>query len=81
MIPIFVSRVFVPGSGVDEDPVTGSAHCVLTSYWAKELGRDSFTAYQASARGGYLSCRLVGDKAVLSGQCVTVVEGVFHLGR
>jgi predicted PhzF superfamily epimerase YddE/YHI9 len=74
-----ISRVFVPGAGVDEDSVTGSAHCVLTAYWAEQLGRNSFTAYQASARGGYLGCRLEGDRAWLSGKCVTVVEGVFHL--
>ena len=74
-----VSRVFVPGAGVDEDSVTGSAHAVLTPYWAADLGRDSFTAYQASARGGYLGCRLDGDRAWLSGQCFTVVEGLFRL--
>jgi PhzF family phenazine biosynthesis protein len=74
-----VSRVFVPGGGVDEDSVTGSAHAVLTPYWAKRLGRDNFTAYQASARGGHVGCRLDGDKAWLSGQCVTVVEGQFTL--
>lgn len=76
-----VSRVFVPGAGVDEDSVTGSAHSVLTPFWAKRLGRDSFTAYQASKRGGYLSCRLDGDRAVLTGHCVTVVEGSFALAR
>lgn len=74
-----VSRVFVPGAGVDEDSVTGSAHAVLTPYWAAELGRDNFTAYQASARGGYLGCRLEGDRVWLSGQCFTVVKGVFSL--
>jgi PhzF family phenazine biosynthesis protein len=74
-----VSRVFVPGAGVDEDSVTGSAHAVLTPYWAAELGRDSFTAHQASARGGYLGCRLDGDRAWLSGQCFTVVKGTFSL--
>ncbi len=74
-----VSRVFVPGAGVDEDPVTGSSHAVLTPYWAGLLGRDSFTAYQASERGGHLTCRLDGDRAWLSGQCVTVVEGVFRV--
>ncbi len=73
-----ISRVFVPGCGVDEDSVTGSAHAVLTPYWTGVLGRDSFTAYQASARGGHVGCRLDGDKAVLSGKCVTVVEGVFR---
>ena len=74
-----VSRVFVPGGGVDEDSVTGSAHAVLTPFWAARLGRDSFTAHQASARGGDLTCRLEGDRAWLGGHCVTVVEGRFYL--
>lgn len=74
-----VSRVFVPGGGVDEDSVTGSAHAVLTPYWARRLGRDSFTAHQASQRGGDLTLRLDGDKAWLGGPCVTVVEGAFYL--
>ena len=74
-----VSRVFVPGGGVDEDSVTGSAHAALTPFWAEKLGRDSFTAHQASARGGDLACRLDGDKAWLGGNCVTVVEGSFYL--
>lgn len=74
-----VSRVFVPGAGVDEDSVTGSAHAVLTPYWASMLGRDRFTAYQASARGGFLGCHLDGDRVWLSGHCFTVVKGVFSL--
>jgi predicted PhzF superfamily epimerase YddE/YHI9 len=74
-----VSRVFVPGAGVDEDPVTGSAHAVLTPFWAKRLGRESFTAYQASPRGGYLTCRLDGARVWLEGHCVTVVEGKFYV--
>jgi PhzF family phenazine biosynthesis protein len=74
-----VSRVFVPGVGVDEDPVTGSAHAVSVPYWAKRLGRDSFTAFQASRRGGRLSCRLDGDRVILGGTCVTVIEGTFFL--
>jgi predicted PhzF superfamily epimerase YddE/YHI9 len=74
-----VSRVFVPGGGVDEDSVTGSAHAVLTPYWAQRLGRTSFTAHQASTRGGDLTLRLDGDKAWLGGPCVTVVEGCFYL--
>jgi PhzF family phenazine biosynthesis protein len=74
-----VSRVFVPGGGVDEDSVTGSAHAVLTPYWVKRLGRESFTAHQASARGGDLTLRLDGDRAWLGGPCVTVVEGSFYL--
>jgi len=73
-----VSRVFVPAAGVDEDSVTGSAHAVLTPFWAARLGRDRFTAHQASARGGDLVCRLDGDRAWLGGQCVTVVEGKFY---
>ena len=74
-----VSRVFVPGGGVDEDPVTGAAHATLTPFWTERLGRDSFTAHQASARGGDVGCRREGDRAILSGGCVTVVEGTFHL--
>jgi predicted PhzF superfamily epimerase YddE/YHI9 len=74
-----VSRVFVPGAGVDEDSVTGSAHAVLTPFWAPRLGRDSFTAHQASARGGDLACRLEGELAWLGGNCVTVVEGTFYV--
>jgi predicted PhzF superfamily epimerase YddE/YHI9 len=74
-----VSRVFVPGGGVDEDSVTGSAHAALTPFWAARLGRERFTAHQASARGGDLVCRLDGERAWLGGQCVTVVEGTFYL--
>jgi len=74
-----ISRVFVPGGGGDEDSVTGSAHAVLTPYWAGQLGRDSFTAYQASQRGGYVNCRHDGERAWLGGKCVTVVEGMFRL--
>jgi PhzF family phenazine biosynthesis protein len=74
-----VSRVFVPGGGVDEDSVTGSAHAALTPYWARRLGRETFTAHQASTRGGDLTLRLDGSKAWLGGPCVTVVEGRFYL--
>lgn len=74
-----VSRVFVPGGGVDEDSVTGSAHAALTPFWAAKLERDQFTAHQASRRGGDLTCRLEGDRAWLGGPCITVVEGTFHL--
>jgi PhzF family phenazine biosynthesis protein len=74
-----VSRAFAPGAGVDEDPVTGSAHSVLVPYWANRLGRHHFTAYQASRRGGYLDCRADGDRVILGGQCVTVIEGSFLL--
>ena len=74
-----VSRVFTPFFDIPEDPVTGSAHAVMVPYWAERFGRERFTAFQASARGGHLGCRLDGDRVVLSGQCVTVIEGVFIL--
>ena len=72
-----VSRVFVPGAGVAEDSVTGSAHAALTPFWAKRLGQAEFSAFQASRRGGRLTCRLDGDTAWLGGPCVTVVTGEF----
>lgn len=75
----FVSRVFVPGSGVDEDPVTGSAHAALTPFWADRLGKSDLSAFQASPRGGELSCRLEEERVWLSGGCVTVIEGEFIL--
>jgi PhzF family phenazine biosynthesis protein len=71
------SRVFVPAWGVDEDPVTGSAHAALAPFWADRLGRTSFTAWQASKRGGRIDCRLAGERAILGGRCVTVIEGTF----
>lgn len=74
-----VSRVFAPGAGIDEDPVTGSAHAVLVPYWAGRLGRDRFTAYQASPRGGHVACEAAGDRVILGGKCVTVIEGEFLL--
>lgn len=74
-----VTRAFAPGGGTDEDPVTGSAHAVIVPYWAKRLGRDHLTAHQASQRGGRLTCRLEGDRVVLGGTCVTVIEGSFLL--
>jgi len=73
------SRVFVPYLGIDEDPVTGSAHAALVPYWAERLGRNEFTAVQASARSGVLNCRLEGDRAVLGGHCQTVIVGQFQL--
>ncbi len=74
-----VSRVFVPYLGVDEDPVTGSAHAALTPYWAGRLGRNEFTALQASARTGLVHCHLDGDRVMLRGQCHTVIAGQFQL--
>ncbi len=69
----FVSRFFAPGSGIDEDPVTGSAHTCLAPFWAKRLGKTEMTGYQASARGGIVKVRLQGDRVTLIGQAVTVL--------
>ncbi|MEO8370271.1 MAG: PhzF family phenazine biosynthesis protein [Candidatus Solibacter sp.] len=69
----FVSRFFAPGSGIDEDPVTGSAHTALGPYWAKILGKNEMIAYQASARGGVVRVALKGDRVLLGGQAVTVM--------
>ncbi len=74
-----VSRVFTDYFDIPEDPVTGSAHAVMVPYWAEKLGRDSLSAFQASKRGGHVGCTLAGDRVVLRGQCVTVIEGVFTL--
>jgi len=74
-----VSRVFVSYLGIDEDPVTGSAHAALAPYWSKRLQRGEFTALQASARTGIVHCRLEGDRAILGGQCQTVIVGQFQL--
>jgi PhzF family phenazine biosynthesis protein len=71
----FVSRFFAPGAGVDEDPVTGSAHCCLAPYWSLELGRDDLTGYQASSRGGVVRTVWAGDRVQLSGQAVIVFRG------
>jgi PhzF family phenazine biosynthesis protein len=73
------SRVFAAGAGIDEDPVTGSAHNVSGPYWAERLDKRELTAWQASARGGYLTARLEGERVVLVGKCVTVVEGVMRI--
>jgi PhzF family phenazine biosynthesis protein len=70
----FVSRFFAPRVGVPEDPVTGSAHCCLTPYWAARLGKTEMTAFQASARGGVVKVALRGDRVWLSGQAVTVLK-------
>jgi PhzF family phenazine biosynthesis protein len=71
----FVSRFFAPAVGVNEDPVTGSAHCCLGPYWKEVLGKETLSAYQASKRGGELSVRVAGDRVVLGGRAVTVLEG------
>ena len=71
----FVSRFFAPQGGIDEDPVTGSAHCALADFWSKRTGRTDFRAYQCSARGGVVFARLDGDRVHLGGQAVTVLRG------
>jgi PhzF family phenazine biosynthesis protein len=71
----FVSRFFAPGSGVDEDPVTGSAHCALAPFWSERFGRTEMTGYQASRRGGTVHVRLEGDRVVLGGHAITVLRG------
>jgi PhzF family phenazine biosynthesis protein len=68
----FVSRFFAPGSGVDEDPVTGSAHCTLGPYWQQKLGKRAFLAFQASARGGTVGVEVRGDRVLLRGQAVLI---------
>ena len=71
----FVSRFFAPRAGVDEDPVTGSAHCTLATFWGERLGKSELLAYQASARGGEIRLRLSGDRVRLGGRAVTVFRG------
>ncbi len=71
----FVSRFFAPGSGIDEDPVTGSAHCALGPFWQSRLGKDILLAYQASPRGGEIQVHCRGDRVGLRGQAVTVLKG------
>ncbi|HYN07761.1 MAG TPA: PhzF family phenazine biosynthesis protein [Vicinamibacterales bacterium] len=71
----FVSRFFAPGSGIDEDPVTGSAHCCLTPFWSARLGKTSLVARQVSSRGGTMRVTLDGDRVRLAGQAVTVMRG------
>jgi len=74
----FVSRFFAPAMGVAEDPVTGSAHCVLGPYWAERLGKSTLMAYQASARGGHIKVDVKPETVCLSGQAVTVMHAHLH---
>jgi PhzF family phenazine biosynthesis protein len=71
----FVSRFFAPAVGVDEDPVTGSAHCCLGPFWSKRSGKNDFLAYQASPRGGIVRVRVAGDRVYLGGKAVTILRG------
>lgn len=73
-----VSRFFAPGAGIDEDPVTGSAHCALGPYWSEKLGREELICYQASARGGIVRVRPVGQRVKLAGKAVTVLRGELY---
>ncbi|WP_328188082.1 PhzF family phenazine biosynthesis protein [Marinobacter sp. OP 3.4] len=75
----FVSRYFAPGIGIDEDPVTGSIHSVLTPYWSERLGKQQLLARQLSARGGELRCELAGDRVKIAGQAAFYMEGTVHL--
>lgn len=77
----FVSRFFAPNAGIDEDPVTGSAHCSLGPMWGERLGKREMVAFQASPRGGVVRVRLEGDRVVLGGQAVTVLRGELELGE
>ncbi|MCO3809801.1 PhzF family phenazine biosynthesis protein [Pseudomonas aeruginosa] len=76
----FVSRFFAPAMGIDEDPVTGSAHCSLIPYWAQRLNKLSLTAQQCSARGGELWCRLEGERVSIAGHAVLVASGRIRFG-
>ena len=71
----FISRFFAPAAGIDEDPVTGSAHCCLAPFWAERLGKTELTGFQASARGGIVRVRSDGARVILGGQAVTVLRG------
>jgi predicted PhzF superfamily epimerase YddE/YHI9 len=75
----FVSRYFAPAKGIPEDPVTGGAHCALVPFWAAKTGKVAFAAHQASARGGDLACRLVGDRVHLGGSCALYLDGHIEL--
>jgi predicted PhzF superfamily epimerase YddE/YHI9 len=75
----FVSRFFAPGVGIDEDPVTGSAHCILSPYWSAKLQKNELTGEQVSQRGGIVRTRLDGDRVHLAGQAVTVLSGELHV--
>lgn len=75
-----VSRYFAPGAGIPEDPVTGSAHCTLVSYWAARTGKAAIRAWQASPRGGALDCRLDGERVELAGHCAFYMQGEAEIG-
>lgn len=74
-----VSRCFYPGLGIQEDPVTGSAHCNIVPYWSQKLGKNKLQCYQASPRGGTLQCTLEGDRVLMSGMCVLFLKGEIYI--
>ncbi|WP_223459929.1 MULTISPECIES: PhzF family phenazine biosynthesis protein [unclassified Pseudomonas] len=76
----FISRYFAPAIGINEDPVTGSTHCLLIPYWSKRLDKSNLTAFQRSARGGELFCRLEGDRVKIGGNATLVASGTLMLG-
>ncbi len=75
----FTSRYFAPAKGIPEDPVTGSAHCMLAPYWARRLSKTTLRAFQASRRGGEVGCRLLGERVELEGSCVFYLEGMVEI--
>jgi PhzF family phenazine biosynthesis protein len=75
----FISRCFYPQTGVNEDPVTGSAHCMLAAYWGEKLNKNKLNAYQASARGGYLQCEISNERIILGGLSKRYLEGIINL--
>ncbi len=77
----FVSRFFAPAVGINEDPVTGSAHTLLVPFWAHRMNKLDFEAIQLSTRGGYLQCRLAGDRVMISGQAVTYLTGTIQIAN
>jgi PhzF family phenazine biosynthesis protein len=77
----FISRFFAPCIGINEDPVTGSAHCCLAPYWSAKLGKQEMLAYQASARGGMMKVKVDGDRILMSGQAVTVIRGDYRINN
>ena len=75
----FISRFFCPDININEDPVTGSAHCALTPYWSKALNKNQFKAYQASKRGGEMEIEFKDNRVLMTGNAKTVIEGTFYL--
>jgi predicted PhzF superfamily epimerase YddE/YHI9 len=75
----FISRFFAPAIGVDEDPVTGSAHCYLAPYWIEKLGKEEVLGFQASRRTGYVKCSLNGNRVILQGKSKTILNGTIQI--